>query len=624
MKEWSKFKVVDPKTYDAYPLTTPDAEVGQGARHLRALLLEKTPQASPKTAVWVVHGMGQQVPFATLEQVAEGIIGAAGDANVSNLQFRQVQVGTTVLQRVELTVKKSDGTQREVDVYECYWAPKTEGVVNLRNVIDFLWDGGSRGLINFFSKFERALFGTMVSFKLSWRTPAYLLITLATLAALIAINAIILATGATIAGIGKLPDSSMVNPLTAIAGLVSAAAITFGVVLLIAEASRPARSKSYWGHTIRNLVWFGIGFTIVAVVAGACVMGVLFWGKWNPRWLHESVNCLQTLGNLLIFLALLLAFVSRLWRRRQVSQGERPETGWFSQLIFYMAFVVHLAVIVGSVLIVVSFFSGTFADSPLGRASHWASQQTLTVLVALLGAAGASLYQAGKSVLGSRAWVWPFLVIVSAQVRSLMVEYVGDVTAYVASNKVDRFDDLRATIKALAKESLSAVYSAKPQAGDQFEYEKICIVGHSLGSVIAYDTLNRLIADDQLASSPARVADRTGLLLTFGSPLDKTAFFFSVIGKTTRHIREQLAAVVQPLIEDRAARDHIEWVNVFSRNDIISGSLDFYQFPDPVPDGVEQVRRVVNVKDEDALVPLIAHVEYWSNKKVWEELLPRL
>jgi hypothetical protein len=112
--------------------------------------------------------------------------------------------------------------------------------------------------------------------------------------------------------------------------------------------------------------------------------------------------------------------------------------------------------------------------------------------------------------------------------------------------------------------------------------------------------------------------------LTFGSPLDKTAFFFSVIGKTTRHIREQLAAVVQPLIQDRVARDKIEWVNVYSRNDIISGSLDFYQFSEPLPQGLQQVRKVVNVKDKDALVPLVAHVEYWTNPTVWSELLLRL
>src|SRR5258708_17782795 len=90
-----EFSVATPQVYDAYPLATPEGEFAQTALHLRTLMLAKSPEAKPKTAVWVVHGMGQQVPFATLEQGGEGIIASAGDANVSNVQYREMQVGTT-------------------------------------------------------------------------------------------------------------------------------------------------------------------------------------------------------------------------------------------------------------------------------------------------------------------------------------------------------------------------------------------------------------------------------------------------------------------------------------------------------------------------------------------------
>jgi hypothetical protein len=616
-----KFTVKEPIVYDAYPLSAPEAEVHEKGRHLRAQMLAAPLPAKPKSAVWVVHGMGQQVPFATLEQVAEGIMMAAGDADVANIQYREVKVDKAVLQRVELTLQDGDA-QRQVDVYECYWAPKTEGVVKLSDVISFLWDGGSRGLINFASHFQRALFGFMTRFKLTWRTPSYLLITLLTLAALIVINAIILATGATIAGIStKLPTPEVVTPLTVMAGLVSAAAITFGVVLLIASTSKPARTKSFWAHMLRNLTWFGVGFTVVAIISGASFMAAIFWRRWNPAWLDDSSVYLQTLANFLIFVSLFLALCSQLWARFKVSHAEHSETGPLSQAFFYLAFLVHVTVIVGAILICASLESDSFSRSLLGRDAATVQQLAGTFFANLL---GTRLYGWFVKFLEWPGWVWPFLALISAQVRKILVEYVGDVTAYVASNKVDRFDDLRAKIKALAKESLSAVYSAKAPGLDQFEYDRICVVGHSLGSVIAYDTLNRLIADDMLTGNPARVVDRTSLLLTFGSPLDKTAFFFSVIGENTRHIREQLAAVVQPLIEFRDIRDKIEWVNVFSRNDIVSGSLDFYQFPDPPPAGAPAVRPVLNVKDEDALIPLVAHVEYWTNLTVWNQLLARL
>ena len=616
-----KFTVKAPIVYDAYPLSAPEAEAQEKTRHLRAQMLEAPLPAKPKSAVWVVHGMGQQVPFATLEQVAEGIMMAAGDAHVANVQYREVKVDKTVLQRVELTLQDGDA-QRQVDVYECYWAPKTEGAVKLSDVISFLWDGGSRGLINFASHFQRALFGLMASFSLTWRTPAYLLITLLTLAALIVINAIIVATGATIAGISsKLPTPPLITPLTVLAGLVSAAAITFGVVLMIAAASKPAKSRSFWGHMIRNLTWFGVGFTIAAIIVGGGSMAAIFWDRCNPAWLNDAALYLQTLTNVLIFLSLLLALGSQLWRRYETSHSERAETAWQSQAFFYLAFLVHLAVVIGAILICASLAAASFKDSFLGREAVAVQHGMRVTLSDVL---GNTVYDAIAKFFRWGGWVWPFLVIVSAQVRKILVEYVGDVTAYVASNKVDRFDDLRTKIKALAKESLSAVYSAKAPGLDQFEYDRICVVGHSLGSVIAYDTLNRLIADDMLTGNPARVVDRTSLLLTFGSPLDKTAFFFSLMGKNTRHIREQLAAVVQPLIEYPAVRDRIEWVNVFSRNDIVSGSLDFYQFPDPPPAGAPAVRPVLNVKDEDALIPLVAHVEYWTNLTVWNQLLARL
>ncbi len=641
-----KFTVAPPQTYDSYPLTAPEAQPGKAGVGMRALIPTKSLGAKSQTAVWVVHGMGQQVPFATLEQVAEGIIAAAGDANVKTVQFREVKVGATVLQRVELVLKRSDGSKREVHVYECYWAPKTEGVVKLRNVIDFLWDGGSRGLINSVFKFQRALFGAMARFRIPFRTPLYLLVALATLAALVVINAIILAMGASAAGLGNHLGADVSIPLKVIALLVCAAAITFGVVLLVAESSRPALSKSFWGHTIRNLTWFGVAFTILSIVAGAALMASIFWCKWPTLWLKDAAVPLQTLSNLLILVSLLLALASRLWRRLMVSRSERPGIWLVSQAIFYLAVAVHFAVLVGAVFISFSLGGSSFASSQLGHAAAWFPTHVEGFLTYLLGAWGQYIYKCQAEWLGWPGWVWPFLAIISSQVRTLLVQYVGDVTAYVASNKVDCFDELRAKIKALAKQSLTAVYSAKAGNSEKFEYDRVCVVGHSLGSVIAYDTLNRLIADDRLASvesvkddvkelsvppenlnlepvreGPARIVTRTQGLLTFGSPLDKTAFFFSVMGKNTHHIREQLAAVVQPLIEDVQVREKIEWVNVFSRNDIISGPLKFYEFPTPVPIGVQQVIKVVNVEDEDALVPLIAHVEYWTNPTVWKQLL---
>jgi hypothetical protein len=130
--------------------------------------------------------------------------------------------------------------------------------------------------------------------------------------------------------------------------------------------------------------------------------------------------------------------------------------------------------------------------------------------------------------------------------------------------------------------------------------------------------------DDWLSKNHLGIANRTNSLVTFGSPLNKTAFFFTIQGSDTLHIRERLAATVQPLIQSYAKFRKFKWINVFSRNDIISGALEFYDLHSirrqvPLPDVA-----VHNIVDKDAAVPLVAHVNYWHNETVWKELLSQI
>jgi hypothetical protein len=178
-----RFVVESPVSYESFPLAPTEGELKESAQKLRDMMAVRPPGATPKRAVWIVHGMGQQVPYETLEQLAEGLIRAAERSSPGariKPMFREVRVGNTVLQRVELAFPRPSADLQEVHLYEFYWAPMTEGAVQLRDVVSFLWDGGARGLINFCTGFARALFGNMVEFSLTWRTPLYLVLTLAT------------------------------------------------------------------------------------------------------------------------------------------------------------------------------------------------------------------------------------------------------------------------------------------------------------------------------------------------------------------------------------------------------------------------------------------------------------
>jgi len=211
-------------------------------------------------------------------------------------------------------------------------------------------------------------------------------------------------------------------------------------------------------------------------------------------------------------------------------------------------------------------------------------------------------------------WLWPLLVLVAAQVRTLLVQYVGDVAAYVSPSKLDRFSEIREKIKGRANGIAVAIFSAEAIGGGGFEYGQVALVGHSLGSVISYDTLNRQVKDDELAGNPRNILGRTSLLLTFGSPLDKTAFIFALHGRESTQTRDALVTAVQPLLQDYRYRP-FPWVNIWSPNDVISGTLDYFDATPPDPN-----HRVRNETDPEATIPLVAHTEYWKNRLVWEKL----
>jgi hypothetical protein len=191
---------------------------------------------------------------------------------------------------------------------------------------------------------------------------------------------------------------------------------------------------------------------------------------------------------------------------------------------------------------------------------------------------------------------------------------------------------LRQEIRDCVYKQAAAVYSLKE--GHRHAYDSIFIVGHSLGSAIVYDVLNRLIVEDELIKREMKtdssagkdfrdVLRRTRLLLTFGCPLDKFAFLFSLQGKNTNETRAALVTEVQPMIQHAGFRP-FPWVNVWSPKDIIGGSLEFYDPPrsakkngDPKAHLPEPVH---NVKDHDATTLLFAHVEYWRNPTIFQQL----
>jgi hypothetical protein len=205
-----------------------------------------------------------------------------------------------------------------------------------------------------------------------------------------------------------------------------------------------------------------------------------------------------------------------------------------------------------------------------------------------------------------------------------MVEFVGDVAIYISSHKVSKFEEVRTAIQKKIFNVASQIYSATESANKRKMYDRVILVGHSLGSVITYDLLNELIAWDRAChDGDMRVVSRTSRLITFGSPLDKTAFLFRTQVSPDHHYREAMAALDQPLVLSYALRPQtFEWVNIYSWADVVSGHLIYYDLPAhaKLPRDMGIKNPVRNEPAPEAYVPIYAHIQYWGGKTLREEL----
>jgi hypothetical protein len=550
-------------------------------------------EAAPlrKLAVFITHGMGQQVPFATLDAVFERLrrqepfVSARPEAETVRLDGQQMQ-------RLVLRLP-SQG--REVHFYEGYWAPLTEGEVSLRDVSRFLLRAGMNGIINSSTSFSRWIFGRWQAYDIPVRTWAYLVVALATIGALVVMNGVAVLVSAARAPLGSTPpdwlSDALFCDLTTTLNVFLVTATVFVLTLGISRLSR--RSGLRWLRPVfAPLSVLTFAATLLAAVLAGIALPLLIlshvqhggsWSADQPRWSSwlgaQQAAAFDTLCTA-VFLAIPLVVVayalgSWAWKflRAAGSQIVAREPGQQPLL----SLVVLGILVAGTVLIgieVAVLWPGTGPDN------HWPLRLLVT---------------------------WAVVLLLSEVVRRFLVQYLGDVVVYVESHTVDRFADLRARIRECVTERARAVYVA----GGADAYDQVVVVGHSLGSVVSYDMLNQLLCEDAIdrqAGRPTRdVARRTPLFLTFGSPLDKTTFVFAIQHRRTTQAREALVASAQPMLQGYEWRPE-RWVNIYSPWDIISGSLEYFDLP-----GSADPRRVINLRDREATTLLMAHVEYWEN-----------
>ena len=535
-------------------------------------------RARKPVAIFVCHGMGQQVHFETIEDVVNALLKEQGRhealrkdklplrrrlmappprSNVKSRANLADLCGRGVL-RGELTLGIEH--KREVHIYEGYWAPLTEGKIGVWQVFGFLLGAARLGIWNCLRNkgFTRFMFKKKEIFG-GWHFAS--LVLLASLTYMILLL--------------------LVGPVL----LANAFTLTTVVSLLFGKASWISSSLFIGG------TWYIARIELFLLVLG---MATVVLPKLY-QWLHRKALLLRMVGWVVRALCFLLAaaglagsgavagsaFVSLCRYALQNLSGHPPPA---LSLRLYLVRV------------------------PEAHFLHHALHTALWVVAGWLGIPDAYLR------LGA---VWIFAIVFGYFVRWFLVEFAGDVAIYTSSYKVSTFDEVRDRIRQTVLRDAIPIYSARTGGtGSPWLYDDIIVVGHSLGSVIAYDTLNSLIASDNALSQNLDAARRTRCLLTFGSPLDKTAFVFRTHSTATHEFREKAAEAVQPLIDDYVDRP-ARWINIWSPMDIISGRLRYYDDPN---NEAGDTKRVENMWDRQAWVPFAAHTEYWQDALFAKEL----
>jgi hypothetical protein len=240
-----------------------------------------------------------------------------------------------------------------------------------------------------------------------------------------------------------------------------------------------------------------------------------------------------------------------------------------------------------------------------------------------------------------------------------LVDTVADVMVYAEIDPLEPQFKVRGEIQ---QGAMDLLYDVLCKSTGEYEYSNVVLLGHSLGSVIAYDTINRinrdLNADASTAAQLQTIRSKLSALVTFGSPLDKIAYFFRPMGGEKNWVRRQILdkyhsfrALTWDMETDedrkrgvnisdnvKAHLDDVVWLNFWDPQDPIAGQLDFYLVDYDVDSGkrVPVKQGADGASEQGSPAParfagnrmmdtgagfLKSHTKYWSHVPMYEAII---
>ncbi|HWB27903.1 MAG TPA: hypothetical protein VG738_20665 [Chitinophagaceae bacterium] len=183
---------------------------------------------------------------------------------------------------------------------------------------------------------------------------------------------------------------------------------------------------------------------------------------------------------------------------------------------------------------------------------------------------------------------------------------IGDIVVYNVTDPKCKYYSVRRDILDSGVKALKYLIETGEQSGLPL-YPSVIVAGHSLGTQVSYDVINKInlmINKGQISNysndgchkiSKKPISSQLNGFITFGSPLDKIAFFLREVVPDENYLRQQMLDdyhgfkqqdwslnnknINYTKVRNTLARflDGILWRNYFDGHDPVSGALDYYK-----------------------------------------------
>jgi pimeloyl-ACP methyl ester carboxylesterase len=218
-----------------------------------------------------------------------------------------------------------------------------------------------------------------------------------------------------------------------------------------------------------------------------------------------------------------------------------------------------------------------------------------------------------------------------ALAKGFFVNRLGDIQIYTTADSNSEHFDLHDRILWVVEETLRDVL-ATTEGGRPY-YDRVHILAHSLGSTIAMDALIRIRHSVEAGTLESGTWNRIKSLVTFGTALEKTRFFFSVRNATLSQSFEQwrddiygrLFTCDPSVLTSRGKRGpsaphRIFWANYWYFRDIVANEICTYRATEP---GETNAREAIcyNVRLRERGRSVLSrpwvHSDYLGDKGFW-------